>query len=173
MSVQIVPPDPGFRESLLAAWDEFDAVDGGGGNWTGCFGLSREQVSSEEGFAAMCRTRRQEATNPAEGLVPATMLWAVEDDEWLGRVSIRHELNEHLAHVGGHIGYAVRPTARRRGIASALMRAGLDHLAALGVERALVTCDEDNTGSIAVIEQAGGVLQDVVEAKRRYWVATA
>lgn len=108
--------------------------------------------------------------------VPATFLVAEVDRELVGRVSVRHRLNEYLARAGGHIGYGVRPHARRRGYATEMLNRSLELLPGLGVERALVTCDDDNTGSATVIERCGGVLQDVVEdqgvRKRRYWIDT-
>ncbi|GAA4845526.1 hypothetical protein GCM10023221_24830 [Luteimicrobium xylanilyticum] len=96
----------------------------------------------------------------------------------VGRVSVRHELTRSLARVGGHIGYSVRPAYRRRGYATALLRAGLGRACGLGIERALVTCASDNVGSLAVIERCGGVLEGVVDVPghsptRRYWVPTA
>ena len=110
------------------------------------------------------------------GRVPATFLVAVVDGRIVGRLSVRHRLNEYLATVGGHLGYAVRPAFRRRGYATAMLRAGLRVAADEGVERALVTCDDDNVGSATVIERCGGELQDVVDLdgsrKRRYWVPT-
>jgi predicted acetyltransferase len=65
----------------------------------------------------------------------------------------------------------VRPSARRRGIATAALRAALPQAAALGIHEVLVTCDDDNIGSARVIEANGGVLEDVRGDKRRYWVA--
>jgi predicted acetyltransferase len=93
-------------------------------------------------------------------------------------VSIRHELNDHLAVVGGHIGYAVRPRYRRRGYATAMLRRSLEVARSVGVERALVTCDDENMGSIATIERCGGVLENTVtdpgtgRRTRRYRVRT-
>jgi len=116
--------------------------------------------------------RERAGIDLADGRVPATFLVAVVDDEVVGRVSVRHELNDFLARVGGHIGYAVVPSARGRGYATAMLRHGLGVLAPLGVTRALVTCDDDNRASAAVIERCGGHLEDVVDGKRRYWVPT-
>jgi len=94
----------------------------------------------------------------------------------VGRVSVRHELTEYLHEVGGHVGYAVAPEHRRRGYATQMLRQSVALLAGGGVERVLVTCDDDNAGSAAVIEACGGVLEDVRtrdgETKRRYWIAT-
>ena len=170
--MRIIEPDERFRVSFLEAWDEFDAEDERGAECTGAFGFTRRQCDSVAGFAAMCARRRLDATDPPEGFVPATMLWAVDGDRWLGRVSVRHELNDHLVRFGGHVGYAVRPSARRRGIATALLRVGLGMLNGIGVEEALILCAEDNEGSRRVIETAGGELEKVVEGLRHYRVAT-
>lgn len=113
-----------------------------------------------------------------EGYVPATFLVAEVAGELVGRSSIRHELNDYLREVGGHIGYGVRPAFRRRGHATEILRQSLEVLRELGVERALVTCDDDNTGSATVIERCGGRLENVVPVvggapKRRYWIDLA
>lgn len=173
MPIALIAPDPTYRVSLLEAWDEFDAAEGEGGDWTGSFGFDRGTCATPEGFEDMCAHRVQEETIASPGFVTATMRWAVEDDQWLGRVSVRHDLNDHLLNEGGHIGYGVRPSARRRGIATQLMRAGLDVLRDRGVAQALVTCDDGNLGSATIIERAGGVLEDVRDGTRRYWVPTA
>lgn len=115
------------------------------------------------------------ALNLPPGRVPATMLVALLGQDIVGRVHIRHALNDELRAVGGHIGYAVRPAFRRRGYAVQLLLQGLRVCRDLGIQRALVTCDADNPSSIATIERCGGVLEDVVStpcssAKRRYWI---
>lgn len=111
--------------------------------------------------------------------VPATELWYMDGATFIGTVGIRHELNDHLAAWGGHIGYAVRPSARREGHASAMLAQALDWVRAnLPLERALLTVNLDNTGSIRVIEKNGGVLEAEVDNPwvegvrgRRYWIA--
>ncbi|MGW6130069.1 GNAT family N-acetyltransferase [Cellulomonas sp. NPDC055163] len=111
-----------------------------------------------------------------EGRVPATYLVAEVNGRIVGRVSVRHSLNEHLAHVGGHIGYAVRPAHRGRGYATAMLRRALGVAGGAGVDVALVTCSETNVASARVVERCGGVLVDVVDApegpQRRYHVPT-
>ena len=114
------------------------------------------------------------------GHVPSTFLFGFDADRIVGRVSIRHELNPYLLRVGGHIGYTVVPEFRRRGYATAMLRLALEFARdTLGLDRVLVTCDDDNVGSIRTIEKNGGVLEDVVtgddlaKPKRRYWIATS
>jgi predicted acetyltransferase len=114
----------------------------------------------------------EDTPRPADR-VPCTTLWWVEDDEYLGRLAIRHRLTPPLLEWGGHIGYDVRPTARRRGHATAMLAAALPLSRALGIDSALVTCDLDNVGSRRTIEKNGGVFEDVRAGKRRYWVPTA
>ncbi|GGK82704.1 GNAT family N-acetyltransferase [Ornithinimicrobium pekingense] len=114
-----------------------------------------------------------------EGRVPADFLVAEVDGVVVGRVSVRHRLNAFLLAEGGHVGYAVGRAHRRRGHATEMLRQSVVRLAALGVDRVLVTCDDDNVASARTIEANGGVLEDVVPvgpgrpAKRRYWIATA
>lgn len=111
--------------------------------------------------------------------VPADFLVADVDGLLVGRVSVRHRLNEWLAVWGGHIGYAVRPASRRRGYATEMLRQALVRAGQVGLDRAMVCCDEANVASAAVIERCGGVLQDVVgpggghPRTRRYWIDTA
>lgn len=120
--------------------------------------------------------RDRTGTDLAPGRVPATMLFAVVDDDIVGRVHLRHELTDALLEVGGHLGYGVRPGFRRRGFATQMLRQGLEVVRGLGIDRALVTCDDDNPGSIRTIEACGGVLEDKRPREdgtltRRYWIA--
>jgi predicted acetyltransferase len=108
--------------------------------------------------------------------VPGTFLVADVAGQIVGRSSIRFKLNEFLLREGGHIGYGVLPGHRRRGYATEILRQSLIIARAEGVGRVLVTCDEDNAGSRAVIESCGGQLDSVVDVGggrgpiRRYWI---
>ncbi len=110
------------------------------------------------------------------GYVPATFLVADVAGEIVGRSSIRHRLTDYLEREGGHIGYGVLPGHRRRGYATEILRQSLVIARAIGIDRVLVTCDDSNIGSRAVIEACGGRLDSVVESAdgpfrvRRYWI---
>jgi predicted acetyltransferase len=73
---------------------------------------------------------------------------------------------------GGHIGYSVRPSARRRGHATEALRQAIPRARSLGLPRLLLTCLETNVASRKVIERNGGVYEDTRNGTRRYWIAT-
>lgn len=124
-------------------------------------------------LAQLDREARGVDVNP--GRVRADFLLAEVDGEVVGRVSIRYALTDFLRRIGGHVGYAVGPEFRRRGYATEILRQSLVRLRASGVDRVLVTCDDDNVGSARTIEKCGGVLENVEDVaggtpKRRYWI---
>lgn len=113
-----------------------------------------------------------------EGFVPATMFYGFASAGIVGRVHVRHRLNDKLLQRGGHIGYAVAPAFRGRGYATEMFRQTLPICRQRwGIDRLLITCDDSNAPSIKIIEQFGGVLENKIvdEAEqrtvRRYWLA--
>ena len=120
--------------------------------------------------------REQGIGLPSPGHVPSTFLFAFAGARIVGRTAIRHRLTPQLERIGGHVGYVVVPEFRRRGYATAILRLSLQIARdRLGLDRVLVTCDDDNIGSIKAIENNGGILENIVTApgldrpKRRYW----
>ena len=112
-----------------------------------------------------------------ERFVANTFLIGVLDDgRIVGRISIRHELNEILFTLGGHIGYMVVPKCRRQGYGTRLLAEAIPVAHKLKIDRILVTCDEDNIGSRKIIEANGGVYENTFstpnmkQPKRRYWI---
>lgn len=110
--------------------------------------------------------------------VPAETFFLVResDDRLLGIINIRLALNDALLEHGGHIGYGVRPTERRKGYNSYQLYCALKFCQEKGIERALVTCDKDNIGSAKTIQNSCGVLEneviDPTDGKliQRYWI---
>lgn len=114
---------------------------------------------------------------PSAQHVPSTFLFAFVGTRIVGRASIRHRLNKFLEREGGHIGYVVVPEFRRRGHATAILSLALQIARdKCGIDRFLVSCDDDNVGSIKTIERNGGILENVVSGPdlakpiRRYWI---
>lgn len=138
------------------------------------FGLGYEDGMPFDEYVRQVERNRRGEDLPTRW-VPNTFLVADVGGEIVGRSSIRHELNEFLATEGGHIGYSVVPEHRRRGYATEILRQSLDVARSHGIERALVTCDDDNAGSAAVIERCGGVFDSHIVGEagttmRRYWI---
>jgi predicted acetyltransferase len=109
--------------------------------------------------------------------VPFSIRWLVEGDEFVGEASIRHELNDWLTRSGGHIGYGIRPSRQRQGYGRRILALALEECRRLGIDRALVTCDDENVASARIIEANGGVLENVIDDPaghgrlRRYWIS--
>ncbi|BDP42819.1 GNAT family N-acetyltransferase [Deinococcus aetherius] len=170
---ELVRPSERYKTSFIEAVREAQASGSGLGDT-----LTWEVGDLEADFGAfLTHLRRFEPPNvPPEGFVNSEYLWLVEGETYLGRVSIRHSLNERLREFGGHIGYEVRPSARRQGHATLMLRLALDRARELGLTRVLVSCDVDNLASRRVIEANGGKLEgefrlDFHEKPiRRYWI---
>lgn len=122
----------------------------------------------------------KEAATVPEGKVASTFLVAVVDGKIAGRLSIRHELNEFLALVGGHIGYGVAPEFRGKGIATYMLKYGLEFMKARGEEKIFISCHSENEASRRIIEKCGGEFAALVphpyedgELYRTYWISTS
>src|SRR5919199_3108150 len=114
--------------------------------------------------------------NLPPGRVPYTTFWLSSGHRLIGRSSIRHRLTPDLAYEGGHIGYDIRPSERRRGYGTLILRLTLEEARGLGLSRVLLTCDTGNVASARIIEKNGGQLQDQAVSQRsgelitRYWI---
>jgi predicted acetyltransferase len=164
----LVPPSIEYQTSFVAALREFQAENRN-------LDLDADRLSERHAFEsyvdALHAAALEETPRP-EGWVPATTLWAVDGAEYVGSVQIRHSLTETLRTVGGHIGYEVRPSARRRGHATRMLALSLPYAKSLGIDPALVTCDKTNVASRKVIEASGGQRDAPVGIKLRFWVPT-
>jgi predicted acetyltransferase len=180
-SVDTVPalilPTARLSDSYTESVREFIAEGRGGPDDRSLLGDLLRDAGHPDGTDAWIHRvldfERRLTTDPLARFVPSTTYWWTDGDTYLGRINLRHRLNDALSEIGGHIGYDVRPTARRRGHASAMLAAVLPHAAALGIDKALVTCHAENTASRKVIEANGGVLEDEREGTLRYRMPTA
>lgn len=176
---ELIVPEARLQCSFLDAMAEFQAERRGEPGDDSMVGEEIREFaaswSTSKGFAAYVDALRAQARGEQvpDGFVACTTLWWAEDETYLGRIAIRHELTPRLLEIGGHIGYDVRPTARRRGHATAMLRAALPVAQRLGIDAVLITCDADNIASRKVIESCGGELADQRGRKLRYWATTS
>jgi predicted acetyltransferase len=111
------------------------------------------------------------------GRVPDSVFFLLDEDRnrLLGAVNIRHYLNDSLLKSGGHIGDGIRPSERRKGYATEMIRMALEECRKLGIKKVLMTCDKSNIGSAKSIIKNGGVLENEFvneegETEQRYWI---
>jgi len=154
-----------YRQEMLDHNSPFD----------GCGGLG--DLDDIEAWITQCRLCEKEETKPKPEWVVASQFMLVQkgDDRILGMINLRHYLNDFLAEYGGHIGYSVRPTERRRGYAKVMLALCLEECRKLGLERVLLTCYPDNKGSYKTIEACGGQFERITQKDgtkySRYWTA--
>ena len=116
--------------------------------------------------------------NISEDRVPANTFFFVRllDNKIIGMINIRHKLNEFLFNEGGHIGYSIRPTERKKGYATLMLKLGLQKCRELNLNKILITCDKTNVASAKVIQKNNGILENEVfsetfsEIIQRYWI---
>ena len=125
-----------------------------------------------EGFAKQSR-----GEGLPEGWVPGTTRFLVHEGRILGVFNLRHRLTDFLHRFGGHVGYSVRPSERRKGYGTILLEAAKELAQDMRIERLLVTCDPANVASVGVIKKCGGVLEvrffheTVGHDVGRYWIS--
>ncbi|MDP1918421.1 MAG: GNAT family N-acetyltransferase [Myxococcales bacterium] len=147
MKLALVRPQERYRESVVRGLRELRDE---GLPWH----VAVDLTAIERDFAAFVASKLADVKRD----IPATHLWAIADDEFVGRLSIRHALNDALRIEGGHIGYDTVPSFRGRGVATEMLRQALPIARTLGLTSVLLTCDDTNARSIRVIERNGGVL---------------
>jgi predicted acetyltransferase len=170
--VHLVLPDTHLHAAFLDCLDDW-----GPGLHEDGFGIDAlDDLESPEGFAAFVDfmvSRTHPLGTPCPPEPHPSPRWLVEDGKVLGGIVLRHVYDDRV----GHIAYGIRPSARRRGLASwALGEMLVEARLALGVDQVMVPCLADNVPSYRTIESQGGVLEEIRETDhgpvRRYWVKT-
>lgn len=147
-NISLVEPTAELKAEFLAMANEFLAAGDD---------LYDSEINDFEGYLARLLKQSRAEDLPSDR-VPGNEFWLVSDNRVLGRSKLRHWLIPALEHEGGHIGYDIRPSERRKGYGALILKLTLEKAKDLGLSRVLLTCDAANTGSAKVIENNGGAL---------------
>ena len=168
MNITLVKLTPEFRAQLNDMMEEWLAAE----QDFSPYAIRRNDYRDFEYYLENLEIRQEQ-----DGRVPDSTYFCLDLDEnvFVGAVNIRHYLNESLLFTGGHIGDGIRPSRRRKGYATAMIRLALEKCRELGIHRVLMTCGKDNIGSAKSILHNGGVLENEVlneegQWEQRYWI---
>lgn len=156
-----------YRQEML---DMGSSMDGTG---------SLRVIENPYDYIAKCRNYEKKETLP-EGRVIATQFMFIRksDSKIVGMIQVRHYFNEYLEKYAGHIGYSIRPTERRKGYGTEMLKMALPFCSSIGLDKVLVTCNDDNIGSEKVMLANGGEYESTVFEPeegvnlKRYWIKT-
>lgn len=170
-SIQLIHPSLTYKPQLIAYKNEFPY------NPSGIEGSSQLAFaeSIEQWLEQVENNRHWETVQ--QDYMPAEQYIAVDnEDNIVGMLNFRKELNDYLRNYIGHIGYSVAPSKRRQGIATKMLKLALEEAEKFGLQKVLITCTDDNVASFKVIENNGGILEDKrvdpgdQKLTRRYWI---
>ena len=156
-----------YRQEML---DAGSSMDGTG---------SLKVMENPYDYITKCRNYEKKETLP-EGRVIATQFLFIRksDSKIVGMIQVRHYFNEYLEKYSGHIGYSVRPSERRKGYAKTMLKMALPFCNSIGLEKVLITCNEDKEGSERTIRANGGEFESIIFEPtegvnlKRFWVKT-
>lgn len=169
MKMELVIPAPEHKQ---AAWDyRQEHIDCGEAHIHGSSSFSKA-----DNYEKWLEKITWNQANATPDWVTGSIYFAFVDSKIVGTIAVRHTLNDSLLKSGGHIGYGVRPSERRKGYGAEMLALALEKCREFGIEKALVTCDKDNIASAKTALRNGGVLEnEVVEDDgnivQRYWIA--
>lgn len=166
--MKLVEPTLKYEDTWLAAIKEFND-EGARGFWN-----VPKPPTDINGYIKLTRNHSRGKDLP-EYWVPSNTYWLIDNEKFVGHVNVRHKLTDALKIIGGHIGYFIRPSERRKGYGYKILELSLEKAHEIGLKKVMVTCNDDNIGSQKVIEKNGGVLKDKVQTEdeglvRHYWI---
>lgn len=128
-------------------------------------------------YISECEKNTSAETLPAGAVIATQFLYVRKSDNRLvGIILVRHYFNDFLSRFGGHIGYSIRPSERRKGYATSMLNAVLPYCKEIGLDKVLITCVDGNTGSEKTILNNGGVYESTVYyadadcQMKRFWI---
>lgn len=167
MNLQLIKASHAYREQITDMLEEWQAT----GEKIVPYAIRKADYRDFDRYLESLELREER-----DGLVPDSTFFCLDTDRNLivGAVNIRHYLSPSLLKNGGHIGDGVRPSQRRKGVATRMIALALDECRKLGISRVLMVCDKDNIGSAKSIRNNGGLLENEIlvdgVTQQRYWI---
>ncbi|MGG3279979.1 GNAT family N-acetyltransferase [Paenibacillus solani] len=171
MAVNLVKPSAEFKDEYLSFYQDWKDSQEDMVPWV----IDRDPGDFDDMLQFL--NNNEQGVNIPDGWVKDSTYWLVtEANRVVGAVNIRHQLSEKLFNAGGHIGYGIRPSERQKGYATQLLSLALEKAKDLGINKVLVVCDADNTGSKKTILKNGGIQDiDYIEEDgnivNRFWIS--
>ena len=167
-SLRLVFPRPEHKHVALAYRQEYIEYGETHINGSGSF-------MQAEDYESWLTKITNALTASQTGWVNCQTYFAFVGEKIIGTIQIRETLNDALLNVGGHIGYGIAPSERRKGYATKMLALALNKCHKLGIKNALITCDKDNIASARTAIKGGGVLEnEFIEENgnvvQRYWI---
>jgi predicted acetyltransferase len=171
--MNLIIPKPEHERAAMDFRQEF--IDHGESPIHGSWGLHRPKYDNYNLWLSDIEDCANGINNNPLVQVPMTTYFAFIDEKLVGVTQIRHKLTEYLLQTGGHIGYSIRPSERRKGYATQMLSLTLDECRKLGIKKALITCNKANIASANTIKSGGGILEnefvdDEGNMRQRYWI---
>ena len=166
--LKLVKLEEKYKNQLFDMMDEWYST----GEKIVPYAIRKNDYHNFEGYLEKLEVKEND-----QGLVPDSTYFCLDTERniFVGAVNIRHYLNESLLLNGGHIGDGVRPSERRKGIATKMIGLALEECRKLGIEKVLMVCNKENIGSAKSIQNNGGILENEIEVEdreimQRYWI---
>ncbi len=167
--MRLIRPSIEYKKQILEYRNEFIE---NGDNLAGASYLRQYDVY--EDWIKFISDNEKESTKQTEVTASVFLVIREVDDKLVGMLNIRHTLNDYLYNFGGHIGYSVRKSERRKGYAGEILKLALKECTKFYIRKVLLTCDANNIASIKIIKSCGGILENEVhndgELIQRYWI---
>ncbi|MBU1901633.1 GNAT family N-acetyltransferase [Patescibacteria group bacterium] len=167
--MHLTHPTKKYEQSWESLLHEFDENE----EWSGFWNVPQRPTDLDE-YIKVTKDYSK-GKNLPDYWVTADTYWLIDNNQIVGHVNVRHKLSDNLKKRGGHIGYAIRPSVRKKGYGTKILQLALLKAKKLGLKEVLITCDDANTASQKIIERNKGVLQDIIEVDgkkvRRYIIS--
>ena len=171
--IKLIKPTIEYGEDIMKYRQEFldagDSMDGSG---------KLRQCSNAEEWIQSINIYEHKETCPKDKVDSSTYIAVrLSDNKIVGIIDFRHHINHPiLSEFGGHIGYCVRPSERRKGYATEILRLQLENCRNYGLDKVLITCLVDNIASEKTILANGGEFERIAvdnnskKELKRFWI---